>query len=638
MSPIMQTIQPTLTKLDPDVSSSWYRWHQAMKLHLGIIGCFEIVTGEITRDNAYMLGGMDSLIYTDPQHIIMEDNVKDPITKLKYRSEFDRRDHIALQSIIGTVSHSLLPIIHKTRTSTSAYKALKFQFLEDSKITVNDMLQYLNETKFNFGDDLKIFFGDQEHAWNMLQISSDENTTLTDDIYLSIITKSMPYQFNQYITQLKVTDNIKNPTEYKKKLLTIYNDINKNNHKELDNQVFSAQKQPKPYNHNKRNLPKQRGGKHFNRKTKHSANSATQEANIETGIKHNVNNELNNIELYDGAFNISTTIPEGNAALLDGGATCHISNKKNWFINIAPIEPTPILTASGTMYAIGKGNLKVSFESEGKVINWLLKDTLYIPECKATLISIAAMSNIRWCVLHEPHLSKATIIDSEGTKVATVPQIGNKLLINVISDHAYSVNYLMPSLLTWHQRLSHINIKDLKYLLKTNYKVNYDKETFDCDFCEIAKSHKHQYPSQTSNTKAPLELIHSDIIGPLQNDKNNNRYVLTIIDDYTRYAMVCLLKDRVEAITKFEHYKKLMETRCERKIKSIRVDRAPEFTSNDFKTFLTSNGIELQLTAGYSPQSNGLAERYNRTLIEGTRANLYMSRLPEIYWGYALLH
>ena len=141
------------------------------------------------------------------------------------------------------------------------------------------------------------------------------------------------------------------------------------------------------------------------------------------------------------------------------------------------------------------------------------------------------MSNIRWCVLHEPHLSKATIIDSEGTK------IGNKLLINVISDHAYSINYLRPSLLTWHQRLSHLNIKDLKYLLKTNYKINYDKETFDCDFCEIAKSHKHQYPIQTPNTKAPLELIHSDIIGPLQNDKNN-RYVLTIIDDHTRYAMV----------------------------------------------------------------------------------------------------
>ena len=291
-----------------------------------------------------------------------------------------------------------------------------------------------------------------------------------------------------------------------------------------------------------------------------------------------------------------------------------------------------------TMYATGKGNLRISFKSDDKIINWLLKDTLYIPECKITLISIAAMSKIRWCVLHEPHLFKATVINSEGTKIATIPQISNKLLINVITNHAYNINYLKPSLYTWHQRLSHLNIRDLKHLLKFNYKLNYDKDTFSCDFCEIAKSHQQKYNNQISYTKAPLELIHSDIIGPLHNDRNNNRYTLTIIDDYTRYALIYLLKDRAEAITKFDHYIKLMETRCERKIKAVRVDRAPEFTSKDFKTFLISNGIELQLTAGYSPQSNGLAERYNRTLMEGTRANLYMSKLPIIYWGYAILH
>ena len=102
------------------------------------------------------------------------------------------------------------------------------------------------------------------------------------------------------------------------------------------------------------------------------------------------------------------------------------------------------------MYAIGKGNVNITFECEGKINNWLLKETLYIPECKTTLILIAAMSNIRWCVLHEPHLSKESVIDSGGRKSTTVPQIGHKLLINVISDHAYSFNHSKPSLLAWH--------------------------------------------------------------------------------------------------------------------------------------------------------------------------------------------
>ena len=82
-----------------------------MELHLGLLGCFEIVTEEITRDNAHMLNGMDSLTFTDPQYIILDDNIKDPMTKLKYKSEFDRRDRMALEWIISTISHSLLPVI-----------------------------------------------------------------------------------------------------------------------------------------------------------------------------------------------------------------------------------------------------------------------------------------------------------------------------------------------------------------------------------------------------------------------------------------------------------------------------------------------------------------------------------------------
>ena len=416
--------------------------------------------------------------------------------------------------------------------------------------------------------------------------------------------------------------------------------MTKNNYEGVTNQAFSIHKPIKIQNNTERKVYKQRGGKRFNRKAKHSIHSVNHQTNDKKeNIKDNdLNYTLEDINLYDGVFNISSIETDNDIALLDGGATCHISNKKNWFINLNSIKPTPILSANGTMYAIGKGDLKITFESDGRIINWLLKDTLFIPDCKATLISIAAMWKTRWCVLHEPHLSKATIFNNEGINIATIPQIGNKLLIKVISEHAYNINYSRPSLLTWHQRLSHLNIRDLKHLLKTNYKLNYNKDNFDCHFCEIAKSNKQQYINQPEITKAPLELIHSDIIGPLSLDRNNNRYVLTFIDDYTRYAIVCLLKDRVEAITKFEHYKKLMETRCERKLKAIRVDRAPEFTSKDFKTFLVSNGIELQLTAGYSPQSNGLAERYNRTLIDGTRVNLFTSRLPEIYWGYALLH
>ena len=242
MSPSLQNYPLTVPKLDADVPTSWYRWHQAAELRLGRSHCLEIVTGEITRDTAYLLEGMDSSTLTDHQNIIFDEKFTDPVSSVKYKSEFDRRDSIAVDFIISTVSHSLLPIIYKTWTSASAYEALKFQFLGDNKKTVNDTLQHLNGAKFNFGDDLKIFLADQEHTWNLFSISSNKNTSLSDDIYISMIIKSMPIQFDQYITNLKTSESIKDSNDLKKKLLIIYNDINKGNYKEMDDQTFTVQK------------------------------------------------------------------------------------------------------------------------------------------------------------------------------------------------------------------------------------------------------------------------------------------------------------------------------------------------------------------------------------------------------------
>ena len=82
MSPTLQNNITTFPTLDPHVSSSWYRWHQAMELYLSLLGRFEIVNGEITRDEAHMLNGIDLLAFTDPQYIIvLDDNIKEPMPK-----------------------------------------------------------------------------------------------------------------------------------------------------------------------------------------------------------------------------------------------------------------------------------------------------------------------------------------------------------------------------------------------------------------------------------------------------------------------------------------------------------------------------------------------------------------------------
>ena len=71
----------------------------------------------------------------------------------------------------------------------------------------------------------------------------------------------------------------------------------------------------------------------------------------------------------------------------------------------------------------------------------------------------------------------------------------------------------------------------------------------------------------------------------------------------------------------------LVENQFSRKIKRIRSDRGCEYESSAFNSFVQSLGIIYETTP-YSPTSNGVAERKNRTLIELTNAMLIESSAP----------
>jgi transposase InsO family protein len=116
---------------------------------------------------------------------------------------------------------------------------------------------------------------------------------------------------------------------------------------------------------------------------------------------------------------------------------------------------------------------------------------------------------------------------------------------------------------------------------------------------------------------APLDLIHSDLCeinGILT--KGGKRYFITFINDSTRFCYVYLLKSKDEALCYFKTYKANAENQLERKIKRIRSDCDGEYFLSDFSNFCVEHGIIHERTPPYSPQSNGVAEKKNRTLID----------------------
>ncbi|GKB55420.1 retrovirus-related pol polyprotein from transposon TNT 1-94 [Tanacetum coccineum] len=105
----------------------------------------------------------------------------------------------------------------------------------------------------------------------------------------------------------------------------------------------------------------------------------------------------------------------------------------------------------------------------------------------------------------------------------------------------------------WHQRLSHLNSDTINDLAKNDLvtglpKFKYHKEHL-CLSCEQGKSKKASHPPKpVPNSKQRLHLLHMDLCGPMRVESiNGKRYILVIVDDYSRYTWIHFLRSKDEA-------------------------------------------------------------------------------------------
>ncbi|KAI3702682.1 hypothetical protein L6452_28431 [Arctium lappa] len=108
-------------------------------------------------------------------------------------------------------------------------------------------------------------------------------------------------------------------------------------------------------------------------------------------------------------------------------------------------------------------------------------------------------------------------------------------------------------------------------------------------------------------------------------DANNT----TTSSAYFDYSLLLWHDDVLE---KFKIYE--VELKCDTKIKCLRTDRGGEYYN---PRYFESMGIIHQVTAPYTPQQNGIAERKNRTLMEMVNSMMSYSGLSSGFWGEALL-
>ena len=196
-----------------------------------------------------------------------------------------------------------------------------------------------------------------------------------------------------------------------------------------------------------------------------------------------------------------------------------------------------------------------------------------------------------------------------------------------------SVKKLTP--MDLHERYGHISFETLKTLPEVAQKY-YGKTAPKCEACIAGKSTKPAAKAyQGTRSEQPLERIHADLIGPFSKEWLGKKYVLTAIDDYSRYCTAIPIKAKNETKTALREWIKMLETQCKSKVIYLQADWGGEFRNTELASWCKKKGIQLKNTVPRHSETNAIIERLNRTLQDMARTAMISSGIKGL-WGDAI--
>ncbi|CAJ2665853.1 unnamed protein product [Trifolium pratense] len=194
----------------------------------------------------------------------------------------------------------------------------------------------------------------------------------------------------------------------------------------------------------------------------------------------------------------------------------------------------------------------------------------------------------------------------------------------------------------WHQKLGHLNLKSMKRVISEEavrgLPILQIQEGNICGECQIGKQTKVSHQKlQHLSTSRVLELLHMDLMGPIQVESlGGKKYVLVIVDDFSRYTWVNFIREKSETFEEFKNLCVQLQKEKDCGIVRIRSDHGKEFENSKFADFCAAEGIIHEFSSPITPQQNGVVERKNRTLQESARVMLHAKNVPYKFWAEAM--
>ena len=272
---------------------------------------------------------------------------------------------------------------------------------------------------------------------------------------------------------------------------------------------------------------------------------------------------------------VSSTTSKNNTWIIDTGASDHMTKDSNQLQFFFSSLKFVISTVNGSTSPIsGEGSVILS--------NTLTLDTvLVVPSLAYNLLSVGQINSTLnctvtfwplFCVFQDILTRKILGYGVRRGNLYYLELTENGGMKFSQANRTSSKETAQKTIWLWHRRLGHLSFGYLRKLKPHLFSAVNDS-TFQCDTCDLAKSHRIPYLPSLNKSSIPFAVIHSDVWGPTKTPSiSTTRYFVTFIDECTRMTWVSLLTNKSDVYQAFQEFHNMVRTQYQTQIRVLQSD------------------------------------------------------------------
>jgi hypothetical protein len=226
-------------------------------------------------------------------------------------------------------------------------------------------------------------------------------------------------------------------------------------------------------------------------------------------------------------------------------------------------------------------NYSVEVTGKGRIelTNGSFENVLHVPKLSVNLLSMYHMKNSSTENKFIFTQNFVDIYDMQTNSRVAIGEVNHQSTLYTFSefierDSALLLTHADESSRIWHKRFGHLNFRYMQQLrnhILVDGLPNIHFSKGVCEGCVLGKHPQEKFDKgKSQQSSAPLDMIHSDLMGPFPHPSISKvRFVLISFDDFSRFTWIYFLRKKSEVFQHLKDFKDLVETQSRKNIKVL---------------------------------------------------------------------